>query len=131
MIDDCWLEHQRNESGYLVPDRDRFPNGMKYIADYIHKNGLKFGLYEDYGTLTCMGYPGIINHMEQDAKTFASWEVDYVKLDGCHSDVRSMDQGYPLFGKYLNNTGRQMVYSCSWPDYQEEGGILVSILLKF
>ena len=44
--------------------------------------GLKFGIYEDYGNFTCAGYPGILGHLETDADTFASWDVDYVKLDG-------------------------------------------------
>ena len=43
---------------------------------------MKFGIYEDYGNFTCAGYPGIIGHMDIDANTFASWDVDYVKLDG-------------------------------------------------
>jgi alpha-N-acetylgalactosaminidase len=43
---------------------------------------MKFGIYEDYGNFTCAGYPGIIGHMDIDADTFASWDVDYVKLDG-------------------------------------------------
>jgi hypothetical protein len=43
---------------------------------------MKFGIYEDYGNFTCAGYPGIIGHMDVDADTFASWDVDYVKLDG-------------------------------------------------
>lgn len=125
ILDDCWLEKERDSSGNLVPDRKRFPNGIKYIADYIHANGLKFGLYEDFGTKTCMGYPGVINHMEQDAKAFASWDVDYVKLDGCHSNIEQMTDGYPHFGKLLNETGRPMVYSCSWPFYHELRGIFV------
>ena len=29
-----------------------------------------------------------------------------------------MDQGYPEFGMHLNKTGRPIVYSCSWPAYQ-------------
>ncbi len=48
----------------------------------IHGRGLKFGIYEDYGNFTCAGYPGILGHLETDANTFASWDVDYVKLDG-------------------------------------------------
>lgn len=91
----------------------------------IHSKGLKFGIYEDYGTHTCAGYPGIINHMAIDARSFADWDVDYVKLDGCYADVHSMDKGYSEFGRLLNNTGRPMVYSCSWPVYQEEKGIMV------
>lgn len=36
-----------------------------------------------------------------------------------------MDEGYPEFGRHLNNTGRQMIYSCSWPVYQIYAGINV------
>ncbi|KAL5280874.1 hypothetical protein ACFFRR_004717 [Megaselia abdita] len=125
IIDDCWLEFDRdNVTNKLVADRDRFPSGMKALADYIHGKGLKFGLYEDYGTHTCAGYPGVINNMKLDAETFAEWEVDYVKLDGCYADSESMDKGYPEFGDHLNQTGRQMVYSCSWPVYQEIEGVI-------
>lgn len=60
--------------------------------------------------------------MKLDAETFAEWEVDYVKLDGCYAEMESMDEGYPEFGSYLNQTGRPMVYSCSWPVYQEFNG---------
>jgi len=123
IIDDCWLAKTRDENGRLQPDPDRFPSGIKALADYIHRKGLKFGIYEDYGNETCAGYPGIIDHMQLDAETFAAWDVDYVKLDGCNSEPKDMDKGYPEFGRYLNETGRPMVYSCSWPVYQEEEGI--------
>lgn len=86
---------------------------------------MKFGIYEDYGTHTCQGYPGVIDHMELDAQTFAEWEADYVKLDGCYADYLKMNEGYPEFGRLLNATGRPMVYSCSWPVYQEEKGLMV------
>ncbi|GAB0086239.1 Alpha-galactosidase [Sergentomyia squamirostris] len=124
IVDDCWMEMERDEEGRLVADKKRFPSGMKALADYIHGKGLKFGIYEDYGTKTCAGYPGVLNHMEIDAQTFADWDVDYVKLDGCYSEVEDMDFGYPYFGRLLNETGRPMVYSCSWPVYQEYNGIM-------
>lgn len=92
----------------------------------IHDKGLKFGIYQDYGTETCAGYPGIIDHMELDANTFAQWGIDYIKVDGCNADYSDMDTGYPEFGRLLNKTGRPMVYSCSWPVYQEYAGLLVS-----
>ena len=59
----------------------RFPSGIKALADYVHKLGLKFGIYADYGTRTCAGYPGSLGHLETDARTFAEWGVDYVKVD--------------------------------------------------
>jgi hypothetical protein len=58
---------------------------------------LKFGIYEDVGTLTCAGYPGVEGHMEIDAETFADWEVDYVKLDGCHSNPADFDIGLQIY----------------------------------
>merc|ERR1712142_246872 len=118
IIDDCWLDTKRSPEGKLQPDTKRFPSGIPALADYIHKLGLKFGIYEDYGNLTCGGYPGILGHLETDANTFAEWGVDYVKLDGCYSEPSTMDAGYPEFGAYLNKTKRPMVYSCSWPAYQ-------------
>lgn len=59
----------------------------------MHKRGLKFGIYEDYGNFTCAGYPGILGHLQTDADTFAEWGVDYVKLDGCYSHPSDMDRG--------------------------------------
>jgi len=118
-LDDCWSSLQRNANGQLQSDPIRFPSGIKALADYVHNKGLRFGMYADYGTLTCGGYPGVLNHQEMDAKTFAEWGVDQVKLDGCYVEATSMDKGYPEFGRLLNATGRPMVYSCSWPAYQE------------
>ncbi|XP_039294947.1 alpha-N-acetylgalactosaminidase isoform X2 [Nilaparvata lugens] len=120
IVDDCWLDKERDVNGDLQPDPKRFPSGIKSLADYIHSKGLKFGLYEDYGTKTCEGYPGVIGHMQQDAAKFAEWGVDYVKLDGCNADPKTYDHGYPEFGRYLRETNRPMVYSCSWPAYQED-----------
>ena len=85
IIDDCWLDHKRDENGRLQPDATRFPSGIKHLANRIHDMGLKFGIYEDYGNFTCGGYPGILGHLEEDAQTFAQWEVDYIKVDGCVS----------------------------------------------
>ena len=70
----------RSPEGKLQPDPKRFPSGIPALADYVHKLGLKFGIYEDYGNLTCGGYPGILGHLQTDANTFAEWGVDYVKV---------------------------------------------------
>ncbi|CAH0591564.1 unnamed protein product [Chrysodeixis includens] len=122
-VDDCWPERERDTHGRLVPDRERFPYGMKSLADYVHSKGLKFGIYEDYGNFTCAGYPGVVGHLAGDADTFAAWGVDYVKLDGCYALPADMDYGYPEFGRQLNLTNKHMVYSCSWPVYQIYAGI--------
>ncbi|KAK4884297.1 hypothetical protein RN001_000568 [Aquatica leii] len=123
IIDDCWLEKERDENGRLQPDHKRFPYGIKNLSDYIHSKGLKFGIYEDYGTHTCAGYPGILGHLEVDANTFAEWGVDYIKIDGCYADFDDYEKGYTEFGQYLNKTNRPIVYSCSWPAYLESNKI--------
>lgn len=64
--------------------------------------GLKFGIYGDYGTATCAGYPGSINYEIVDANTFAEWGVDYLKLDGCYADIHVMNEGkyyYAIFNQ--------------------------------
>jgi len=118
IIDDCWLNHTRDENHQLQPNHDNFPNGIKALADYIHNKGLKFGIYEDFGTKTCGGYPGSEYYLQLDAQTFADWGVDYLKLDGCHSSPSQYDDAYPAMSMWLNYTGRPMVFSCSWPAYQ-------------
>ncbi|NXU70882.1 NAGAB acetylgalactosaminidase, partial [Oreotrochilus melanogaster] len=121
-IDDCWSAKQRDAAGRLVSDPERFPSGIKALADYVHARGLKLGIYADLGTFTCGGYPGTtLDHIEVDAQTFAEWGVDMLKLDGCYSSGTEQAEGYPKMARALNATGRPIVYSCSWPAYQ--GGL--------
>lgn len=67
-------------------------NFFDYIFE-VHSKGLKLGLYEDYGTKTCAGFPGSLAHVELDAQTFAAWGVDYLKLDACNVVNSSIDIG--------------------------------------
>lgn len=119
VIDDCWSEKVRDGDGRLVPDRVRFPKGIKYLADYVHKLGLKLGIYGNVAKVTCMGYPGSKDHFRVDAETFAEWEVDYVKFDGCFVPEKDLNKVYKEFSIHLNRTGRPIVFSCSWPYYIE------------
>nr|XP_022920565.1 alpha-N-acetylgalactosaminidase-like [Onthophagus taurus] len=123
IVDDCWMSNKRDSENRLQPDPIRFPSGIKSLANYVQSLGLKFGIYEDSGYKTCAGYPGIYGHLEIDAQTFADWEVDYIKLDGCYNDPETLVDGYIRFGELLNQTGRPIVYSCSWPAYEEPLGI--------
>ena len=59
----------------------------------MHAKGLKLGVYEDVGTMTCAGYPGTLGHYETDANTFAEWGIDFLKFDGCHADLDQINQG--------------------------------------
>lgn len=95
-IDDCWTAKTRDPvTKEQRADPDRFPHGIKYLADYMHTRGLKLGLYSDIGTETCGGYLGMEGYFELDAKTFASWEIDFLKVDGCYADPNKMNQTYP------------------------------------
>ena len=85
VIDDCWSMRERNENGELVADPEKFPHGMKFIADYVHSKGLKFGMYSCAGIRTCAGFPSSFDHEYQDARTFASWGVDFLKYDSATS----------------------------------------------
>lgn len=116
VIDDCWSEKQRDENGCLVPDRTKFPNGIKPVADYVHSKGLKFGIYSCAGTHTCAGYPGSFEHEFTDAKTFAEWGVDYLKYDYCYRPIHSNGENlYKRMAMALRNCGRDIVFSaCNW-----------------
>lgn len=116
VIDDIWALKERDENGRLVPDPEKFPHGMKYIADYIHKNGLKFGMYSCAGYMTCAAYPGSFEYEWIDAKTFAEWEVDFLKYDFCfHPVTVNPDILYKRMGLALANCGRDILFSaCSW-----------------
>ncbi|XP_046575089.1 LOW QUALITY PROTEIN: alpha-N-acetylgalactosaminidase-like [Haliotis rubra] len=116
-IDDCWPAKERDAEGRLQGDPDRFPSGMKNLSQYMHSKGLKLGIYEDFGKETCAGYPGSEFFLRTDANTFADWEIDLLKFDGCNSDPKDMDVGYPLMEFFLNQTGRPILFSCSWPAY--------------
>ncbi|KAL5011871.1 hypothetical protein ScPMuIL_010422 [Solemya velum] len=118
-IDDCWPTKERDSNGRLVPDPTRFPSGMKALGDYLHSKGLKFGIYEDFGTKTCGGFPGSEFYMSTDANTFAEWGVDMLKFDGCYSNINDMEIGYPTMEFFLNKTGRPILFSCSWPAYTQ------------
>ncbi len=116
VIDDCWSLKQRDEKGNLVADPNKFPSGMKALADYIHSKGLKFGMYSCAGTHTCAGYPGSFEHEFQDAVQFAKWDVDYLKYDYCYKP-RTMDGEllYRRMGLALKNSGRDILFSaCNW-----------------
>uniref|UniRef100_A0A0X3Q2B0 Alpha-galactosidase n=1 Tax=Schistocephalus solidus TaxID=70667 RepID=A0A0X3Q2B0_SCHSO len=119
VIDDCWPEMERDPSTKrLRPNSSRFPSGMKNLSDFVHSLGLKFGIYLDFGTKTCEGYPGSMDFLEIDAQTMADWDVDYIKMDGCYSDASVQALGYHAFSRFLNGTGRPIVFSCSYPAYE-------------
>lgn len=116
VIDDCWSLKERDKNGRLVPDPEKFPRGMKAVADYVHSKGLKFGMYSCCGTHTCAGYPGSFEHEFQDAETFAEWGVDYLKYDNCYKPQQvNGEMLYKRMSLALRNSGRDILFSaCNW-----------------
>ena len=116
VIDDCWSLKERDSEDRLAADPEKFPNGIKALADYVHDKGFKFGMYSCCGTRTCADYPGSFEHEYEDARQFAQWGVDYLKYDNCfkpqYQDCRTL---YRRMGLALANSGRDIVFSaCQW-----------------
>ena len=108
-VDDCWAA-SRDANGVIQPNTTAFSD-FPGMIDYIHQKGLLFGLYSDAGTLTCAGRPGSLNYETQDAKTYASWKVDYLKYDNCNNQWIAPKERYSIMRDALNKTGRPIFYS--------------------
>jgi len=133
-IDDCWMQKDRDAHGNLQADPRHFPDGVEPIARTVHALGLKFGIYEDAGYATCGGFAGSgepkgggPDHFLQDASLFASWGVDYLKLDGCNlyvpkgsSQVDVYRKAYAAQNAALAAVGRAIVFSESAPAYFQD-----------
>jgi alpha-galactosidase len=115
-IDDGWAG-SRDAQGNIQTN-NRFSD-MKALADDIHGMGLKFGIYSSPGPKTCGGYEGSYGHEEQDARTYASWGVDFFKYDWCsYSQVVNNDlslenlkKPYSVMREALDKVNRDIVYS--------------------
>jgi alpha-galactosidase len=116
IIDDGWQGGRDNKNN-IIPDPVKFPAGIKALADYLHDRGIKIGIYSDAAPLTCAGYTASLNFEEQDARTFASWGIDYLKYDYCNAPEDSMTAKarYKKMADALANSGRQIVFGiCEW-----------------
>ena len=115
ILDDCW-QTGRDAAGNILADAERFPSGIKALADYVHGKGLKLGIYTDVGTMTCAKRPGSIGHEYQDAKQYAAWGVDYLKEDWCNTlPGQNSESSYTLMRNALADSGRPIVFSiCEW-----------------
>ncbi|MCE1198433.1 MAG: alpha-galactosidase [Marinilabiliales bacterium] len=121
IIDDGWMTKERDSTGHIIPDKKKFPSGMKALADYIHSCGLKFGLYSAPGCYTCQKLMGSLGHEQTDADDYAAWGVDYLKYDWCNypsvevvalkTPVPECRAAFEKMAQCLKNTGREIFYS--------------------
>ena len=114
-VGDGW-QGARDAEGVLHPN-DRFPD-MKALGDYIHSQGLKFGLTAAAAPKSCNGMEGSYGYEELDARTFAEWGVDYVVLEWCgtkaiHPTEVEMRALFQKMGEALRASGRDIVYGIS------------------
>jgi alpha-galactosidase len=131
VVDDCWMNSNRDSAGNLQANLSRFPSGMKALGDYLHARGLKFGIYQAPLDKTCAqyfgSYPGAtgsLNHEVQDAQQFAAWGVDYLKHDWC-SPTGTINDQIRVFAKMrdaLAATGRPILYSINPNSIHEKTG---------
>jgi alpha-galactosidase len=113
-IDDCW-HGQRDSLGFIHPDAERFPSGMKALADYVHALDLKLGIYSDAGWKTCGGRPGSRGYEYQDAMQYAKWGIDYLKYDWCNTEALNAKGAYLTMRDALHAAGHPIVFSlCEW-----------------
>ncbi|MDR1723628.1 MAG: NPCBM/NEW2 domain-containing protein [Tannerella sp.] len=105
----------RNPDGTIRTNKN-FPN-MKKMTDYIHRLGLKAGLYSSPGVATCGGYAGSLGHEAQDVKSYCDWGFDFLKYDWCSygREVKSpvsledYKKPYILIDSILKNASRDIV----------------------
>ena len=113
-LDDGW-HGERDAQGFVHEDMEKFPSGMKALADYLHAKGLKLGIYSDAGTNTCACYTGSLGHEYQDAIVYANWGVDYLKYDWCYTNNINPKGAYTLMRNALRAAGRPIFFSmCEW-----------------
>jgi len=117
-IDDFWHADVRDSiTGKPKVDEKKFPNGMKYLSDYVHSKGLKLGIYSCAGTMTCGRRFGGYTFEEIDAKTYAEWGIDLLKYDYCYAPwgKKAAKERYTAMGTALKKSGRSIVFSvCEW-----------------
>lgn len=119
-VDDSWEAPERNADGTIAVN-EKFPS-MAALGEWLHGEGLKFGIYSSPGDLTCGCYLGSLGHELQDAQTYNDWGIDYLKYDWCgyhkkhsaekdNTTTASYIRPYVLMGEYLRRQPRDIFYS--------------------
>ncbi len=126
-IDDCWAIEPgskdsltagipRDKNGMINANK-KFPD-MKALSGYVHKDGLKMGIYSSPGPLTCAGFTASYKHEQEDAERFAEWGIDYLKYDWCsygkiakNDSLPELQKPYIVMRNALNKVDRDIVFS--------------------
>ncbi|KAG9229648.1 glycoside hydrolase family 27 protein [Amylocarpus encephaloides] len=126
-LDDCWSTMERATNGSMVVDTEKFPRGLPWLTKYLKSLGFIPGIYTDAGLKSCGGYPGAYGYEEIDARDFASWGFDFLKLDGCNMPTGTQAEYKQVYGKWhkiLSSLPKPMAFSESAPAYFAEAANL-------
>jgi alpha-galactosidase len=128
-LDDCWTQKSRAPDGKLQWDTTLFPHGIPWLTQYVKSKGFSLGIYGVSGTKTCAEYPGSLGYEELDAKTYADWGIDFLKLDGCNMTPRpgqTLQEMYKeVYGKWssvISKMSKPLIFSQSAPAYFSNNG---------
>ncbi|MFD6820732.1 glycoside hydrolase family 27 protein [Streptomyces sp. NPDC060085] len=119
-LDGGWqADNPRDEQGRLAVNRERFPSGIPALVSYLHQRGLRAGIYTDAGTYdggkSCgLGSRG---HYTEDARQFAGWKVDAIKVDFLCGIGEKLDPGpaFKEFSDAVATSGRRMLLNLCNP----------------
>ncbi|VGO12369.1 Alpha-galactosidase A [Pontiella desulfatans] len=118
VMDDGWPERELAADGRLVPDPNRFPEGIKPLTDYVKSQGFELGIYSSPNKRTCGDWPGSLGNEELHAQQFAEWGVKFVKYDYCPTRNDEQETGreeiirrYRVFTEALNKVDPEMVHA--------------------
>ena len=117
----------RDEKGNIIAHPKKFPSGMKELATFIHKQGLKAGIYSDAGINTCGSYydkdtiglgSGLFNNEQKDLNQMLNtWGYDFIKIDWCGGEKLELNeqQAYTNLSRIIYNLKPNAVYNvCRW-----------------
>jgi alpha-galactosidase len=112
-LDDCWQAGGRDTDGTVLTNTMRFPDGIAALGDYVHQRGLKLGLNSSVGGCPRpeLVTPGSQGYEAQDAATYVSFGVDYVKYNSCRGDPTTMQMSFETMRDALRQSGRPMLFS--------------------
>ncbi|MGY6019188.1 glycoside hydrolase family 27 protein [Streptomyces spinosirectus] len=119
-LDGGWqADDPRDAQGRLTANPERFPSGIPALVSYLHKRGLRAGIYTDAGAYdggkSCgLGSRG---HYDQDARQFADWKVDAIKVDFLCGIGAKLDPGpaFKEFSDAVAKSGRKMLLNLCNP----------------
>lgn len=135
VVDGGWRDTVLGPNGELLVNKEKFPRGMKYLADYAHSKGLKFGLHTTPGSHDCgMDKVGGWGLEAVHIRQLVDWGIDFIKLDRCRFSLdenprysrkdprwmggwdkegKNIQKAYATWSRLIKESGRPILFSAS------------------